>query len=52
MLFTQAVKDLMNKKPINKEGLTLDELALIWNIGFALGYLKETKEEYLNVSSI
>jgi len=48
MLFTQAVKDLMDKKAINKEGLTKDELALLWNIGFALGYIKESKEEFLS----
>jgi len=48
MLFTQAVKDLMDKKEINKEGLTKDELALLWNIGFALGYIKESKEEFLS----
>ncbi len=48
MSFTQAVKDLMDKKPIIKTGLSLDELALIWDIGFALGYIKETKEEFLS----
>jgi hypothetical protein len=48
MLFTQAVKDLMSKRPINKEGLNPDELALLWDIGFALGYIKESKEEFLS----
>jgi hypothetical protein len=48
MSFTQAIKDLMNKKPINKTNLTLDELALLWDIGFALGHIKESKEEFLS----
>jgi hypothetical protein len=48
MLFTQAVRDLIDKKPINKESLTQDELALLWDIGFALGYIKESKEEFLS----
>jgi len=52
MLFTQAIKDLMDKKYVNKEGLTKDELALIWDIGFALNLITETKEEYLNGSSL
>ena len=36
------------KKKSVKEGLTKDELALLWDIGFALGYIKESKEEFLS----
>jgi hypothetical protein len=46
-MFAQALKDLLEKKIIVKYDLTKDELLLIWDIAFALGYTTETKEEFL-----
>lgn len=46
-MFLKAIKELMEKKTIVKQGLTEDELLLLWDIAFALGYTKETKEDFL-----
>jgi hypothetical protein len=46
-MFLLAIKELMENKTIVKQGLTTDELLLLWDIAFALGYTKETKEEFL-----
>ncbi len=46
-MFLKAIKELMEKKTIVKQGLTEDELLLLWDIAFALEYTKETKEEFL-----
>jgi len=46
-MFLKAIKELMQNKIIVKQGLTEDELLLLWDIAFALGYTKETKEEFL-----
>lgn len=46
-MFLKAIKELMEKKTIVKQGLTEDELLLLWDIAFALEYTKESKEEFL-----
>jgi hypothetical protein len=46
-MFLLAIKELMENKTIVKQGLSIDELLLLWDIAFALGYTKETKEEFL-----
>jgi hypothetical protein len=46
-MFLKAIKELMEKNTIVKQGLTEDELLLLWDIAFALEYTKETKEEFL-----
>lgn len=48
-MFLQAVKDLLDKRVIDKTNLTIDELKLLWEIGSALGYIKESKEEFQNI---
>lgn len=49
MTFLDAIKVLMDQRPsdIQKQHLTLDELSLIWDIGFALGYIPQSKEEWV-----
>lgn len=46
-MFLKAIKELMEKKTIVKQGLTEDELLLLWDIAFALEYTKESKEDFL-----